>query len=272
MTRPNESMPPAMILCGGQGTRLRDVTELLPKPMVPIGPQPILWHIMKGYAAFGVNRFILCLGYKREAFIDYFLNYHARSTDCTISLGKQDGIQFHGSHEEVDWEVTLADTGDLTMTGGRVTRATKYLKDSDDHFFLTYGDAVSDIDFRKLLDCHKASNKTLTISAVRQAGRFGEMQITEAGEVSRFSEKPGSAQGYISGGFMVADRERLMPYMSEDESLVFERGVMPRVQADGGLYAYQHEGFWQCMDHIREHELLNDMWARGEAPWTEVWS
>jgi len=272
MTDPNTSMPPAMILCGGQGTRLRDVTELLPKPMVSIGPQPILWHIMKGYAAFGVRRFILCLGYKREAFIDYFLNYQARSSDFTITLGKQQDIRFHGSHQEDDWEVTLADTGDQTMTGGRVARASKYLQDSDDQFFLTYGDAVSDIDFHKLLDCHNQADKTLTISAVRQAGRFGELKITESGEVSRFREKPSSAQGYISGGFMVADRAKLAPYMSDDESSVFETGVMPQVQGDGGLYAYQHEGFWQCMDHIREHELLNEMWSKAEAPWAEVWT
>ncbi|MEL7089092.1 MAG: sugar phosphate nucleotidyltransferase, partial [Planctomycetota bacterium] len=168
------AVPPAMILCGGQGTRLRDVTELLPKPMVPIGPQPIVWHIMKGYAAFGVRRFILCLGYKREAFIDYFLNYHARSTDITVRLGEQKDVEFHGSHGEIDWQVTLADTGDHTMTGGRIARASKYLREDDDTFFLTYGDALADIDFSDLLTFHRDAAKTLTISAVRPAGRFGE--------------------------------------------------------------------------------------------------
>ncbi|MEM6506953.1 MAG: sugar phosphate nucleotidyltransferase [Planctomycetota bacterium] len=272
MTHLDEPMPPAMILCGGQGTRLRDVTELLPKPMVTIGAQPILWHIMKGYAAFGVKRFILCLGYKREVFIDYFLNYHARSSDFTITLGRQQDIAFHGSHEEVDWQVTLADTGDQTMTGGRVARACRYLQDSDGHFFLTYGDAVSDIDFSELLTSHYQADKTLTLSAVRQSGRFGELRISGAGEVTRFTEKPATEEGYINGGFMVANRARLMPYLSGDASLVFETGVMPQVQQDAGMHAYQHDGFWQCMDHIREHELLNNLWAQGDAPWAGVWS
>lgn len=271
MTDPNDNMPPAMILCGGQGTRLRDVTELLPKPMVAIGPQPILWHIMKGYAAFGVKRFILCLGYKREAFIDYFVNYHARSSDFTIKLGKQQDITFHSSHQEVDWEVTLADTGDETMTGGRVGRASKYLQDTDEQFFLTYGDAVANIDFGKLLSCHKEASSTLTISAVRPAGRFGELSVANSGEVIRFTEKPANEQGYVSGGFMVADRAKLSPYLSNDASLVFETGVMPAVQKDSGLHAYHHVGFWQCMDHIREYALLNDMWAKGDAPWAEGW-
>lgn len=272
MRDPNDIMPPAMILCGGEGTRLRDVTELLPKPMVSIGPQPILWHIMKGYAAFGVRRFILCLGYKREAFIDYFLNYHARASDFTIKLGKQQDITFHNSYEEVDWQVTLADTGDQTMTGGRIARASKYLQNDDEHFFLTYGDAVSDINFGDLLNCHHQASKALTISAVRPAGRFGELHVASTGEVTRFTEKPANEQGYINGGFMVADREKLSTYLSDDGSLVFETGVMPAIQKDGGLHAYQHEGFWQCMDHIREYTLLNDMWAKGDAPWAEVWS
>ena len=272
MTDSNQRMPPVMILCGGQGTRLRDVTELLPKPMVSIGPQPIIWHIMKGYAAFGVRRFILCLGYKREAFIDYFLNYHARSSDFTIKLGKQQDITFHNSHEEVDWQVTLADTGDRTMTGGRVARASKYLQSDDKHFFLTYGDAVSDIDFAKLLDCHQQADKALTISAVRPAGRFGELRIASDGKVTRFTEKPANEQGFINGGFMAVNRAKLAGYLNEDASLAFETEVMPAVQKDGELHAYQHGGFWQCMDHIREYALLNDMWAKGDAPWAEVWA
>ena len=265
------AVPPAMILCGGQGTRLRDVNELLPKPMVPIGPQPIVWHIMKGYAAFGVRRFILCLGYKREAFIDYFLNYHARSTDITVRLGQQGNVTFHGSYEEVDWEVTLADTGDRTMTGGRIARAYKYLKDEDRLFFLTYGDAVADVDFKDQLDFHHKAGKALTISAVHPAGRFGELGIDDAGQVTHFHEKPNTEQGYINGGFMIADRDRLRGYLKPDESLIFESMVMPEVQHNNEMAAYQHEGFWQCMDHAREHALLNEMWAQGKAPWAEVW-
>ncbi len=147
-------MPPAMILCGGQGTRIRDVAETLPKPMVPVGSQPIMWHIMKTYAAFGVRRFILCLGYRREAFIDYFLNYRARAMDITVHLRQQDNVVFHGGHEEENWEVTLTDTGDHTMTGGRVARAAKYLRDSDEHCFLTYGDGLANVDISQLLAYH----------------------------------------------------------------------------------------------------------------------
>lgn len=271
MPEPDQSMPPVMILCGGQGSRLRDVTELLPKPMVPIGPKPIVWHIMKGYAAYGCKRFILCLGYKREAFIDYFLNYHARSTDITVRLGKQQDITYHGSHGEEDWEVTLADTGDSTMTGGRVGRAMKYLGPDDDTFFLTYGDAVTDIDFAKLLAFHRSSGQTLTISAVHPAGRFGELGIDPAGSVTRFHEKPNTEQGFINGGFMVADRDKLAPYVNTDESLIFEAKCMPEIQRAQQMAAYQHEGFWQCMDHAREHTLLNQMWTRGDVPWAKVW-
>ena len=154
MNEKQKIMPPAMILCGGQGTRLREVTELLPKPMVPVGSQPIIWHIMKSYASFGVRRFILCLGYKRENFIDYFINYHARATDISIKLGQKNQITHHGTSGEEDWEVTLVDTGDKTMTGGRIGKAAKYLKETDNEFFLTYGDAVSDVDISALLKNH----------------------------------------------------------------------------------------------------------------------
>lgn len=263
--------PPTIILCGGQGTRLRDVTELLPKPMVPIGPQPIVWHIMKGYAAFGVKRFILCLGYKREAFIDYFLNYHARATDITIRLGKKDDITFHNGHGEEDWEVTLADTGDRTMTGGRLARVEKYLKPEDSDFFLTYGDAVSDIDFSALLHFHQKSKKMLTVSAVHPAGRFGELGIDADGNVTGFHEKPQTEQGFINGGFMVAKREIVQRYLKLDASLIFEQEPMRSIQKDGEMAAYQHEQFWQCMDTAREHQLLNELWDSRKAPWTKVW-
>lgn len=264
-------MPPAMILCGGQGTRLRDVTELLPKPMVPVGPHPIVWHIMKSYAAHGVKRFILCLGYKREAFVDYFLNYHARATDITVRLGKRNSIVYHDGHGEEDWEVTLADTGDRTMTGGRVARAAKYLKPDDQDFFLTYGDAVADIDFSALLAFHRQANKALTVSAVHPAGRFGEMGIDTAGNVTGFHEKPQTEQGFINGGFMVAERSMVDRYLTPDSGLVFEQAPMQQIQKAGEMAAYQHEGFWQCMDTAREHGLLNELWDSGKAPWTKGW-
>ena len=188
-----------MILCGGQGTRLRDVTELLPKPMVPIGPHPIVWHIMKGYAAFGVKRFILCLGYKREVFIDYFLNYRAHATDITLHLGEEKGIVYHGGHGEEDWEVTLADTGVRTMTGGRIARAGKYLKDTDEDFFMTYGDAVADIDVSALLAMHRRKKRMLTVSAVHPVGRFGDMVMDSDGGVTAFPEKPEAEDHVING-------------------------------------------------------------------------
>ena len=266
------SMPPAMILCGGQGTRLRDVTELLPKPMVPVGPHPILWHIMKGYAAIGVKRFILCLGYKREAFIDYFINYHARATDVTIQLGANRKITYHGTNGEEDWEVTLADTGDRTMTGGRIARAAKYLAPEDQDFFLTYGDAVSDIDFLALLDFHRQSAKSLTVSAVHPAGRFGELGINPEGNVTGFHEKPKTEPGFINGGFMVANCTLPEQYLNSDSSLVFEQEPMRSIQASGEMTAYQHHGFWQCMDTAREHQLLNELWDSDDAPWTRRWN
>lgn len=271
MNAENNGMPPAMILCGGQGTRLRDVTELLPKPMVPIGPQPIVWHIMKGYASFGVRRFILCLGYKREAFINYFLNYHARATDITLRLGERSEVTYHGGHGEEDWEVTLADTGDRTMTGGRIARAAKYLKEEDENFFLTYGDAVADINMDALLSTHREADKLLTVSAVHPAGRFGDLVMDDAGTVQTFREKPKTEAGVINGGFMVARREMVGQYLSTSGDLVFEQEPMNRIVDAGQMGAYEHTGFWQCMDTSREHAMLTDLWNSGQAPWARVW-
>ncbi len=270
-SRMKKEMPPVMILCGGQGTRLRDVMELLPKPMVPIGPQPIVWHIMKGYAAFGIKRFILCLGYKREVFIDYFLSYHARATDITVHLGKHRNITYHGGHGEEDWEVTLADTGDRSMTGSRIARASQYLKPSDQEFFLTYGDAVADIDIGSLLKTHRSSGRDLTITAVHPTGRFGEMTFNHTGQVTGFHEKPQTGEGFINGGFMVAGRCMPDKYLRQDSGLVFEQEPMNALLKQKQLGAYTHEGFWQCMDTPREHALLNQLWDQGNAPWTRYW-
>lgn len=265
-----ETMPPVMILCGGRGTRLREVTELLPKPMVPIGEQPIVWHIMKSFAAFGVRRFILCLGYKREAFVDYFMNFHMRSGDTTITLGHEPRIRFHGESEEAGWEVTLAGTGLAAMTGARVLRASKYLRCDDKEFFLTYGDGVSDIDIGALLRHHRSGGKLLTVSAVHPEARFGEM-ILDGDEVQGFEEKPAAAAGYINGGFMTVNRAFLDRYLADDDALSFEREPMTRCAADGEMQVYRHEGFWQCMDNPREYALLNRLWETGGAPWTRYW-
>ncbi len=259
-----------MILCGGKGTRLRDVTELLPKPMVPIGEQPIVWHIMKSYASFGVRRFILCLGCRREAFVDFFLNYHMRTADATITLGHEPRITFHGENDESDWQVTLAGTGLDTMTGGRVFRASKYLAPDDENFFLTYGDGVAAIDIAALYEQHIRSGRLLTITAVHPEARFGEM-LLDGDDVRGFEEKPVQAGGYINGGYMVVNRKFVERYLCGDESLIFERAPMSRCAADGGMQAYRHDGFWQCMDNPREYELLNTLWSSGKAPWTKFW-
>lgn len=266
----NKTMPPAIILCGGQGTRLRDVTEMLPKPMVPVGPHPIIWHIMKTYAAFGVKRFILCLGYKREAFIDYFLNYHARATDITISLGKRQQVTYHGVNGEEEWEVTLADTGVKAMTGCRVARVAKYLKTSDENFFLTYGDGVANVNISELYAFHQANNKMMTVTAVHPAGRFGEMKLDES-NVMGFHEKPQTEEGFINGGYMVIQKEFIDKYLQDDDDLILEQEPMMNICKRGEMAAFQHKGFWQCMDTAREYNLLNELWNSGKAPWTEAW-
>ncbi len=267
---PSSALPPAMILCGGQGTRLRDVTEVLPKPMVPIGPHPIVWHIMKCYAAFGVRRFILCLGYKRESFIDYFVNYHARATDVTLRLGREPQITYHGEHGAEDWEVTLADTGDRTMTGGRVARAMRYLRPEDSDVLLTYGDGLADIDIGALLRFHAGHDKAITVTAVHPSGRFGEMTLTGT-EVAGFQEKPQTEDGLINGGYMVLRRAFLAQYLTGDAAQALEQEPMRRAVADRQMAAYVHEGFWQCMDTAREHQMLNQLWDGGSAPWKAHW-
>ena len=263
--------PPAMILCGGKGTRLRDVTELLPKPMVPIGKQPIIWHIMRSYASFGITRFILCLGYKREEFIDYFLNYHARSTDITVKLGRNRSIVYHDISGEDDWEVTLADTGQETMTAGRIRLAARYLNADDRYFHLTYGDAVADINVDKLMETHLKQQKLLTLSAVNPSGRFGEMTI-EKGIVKGFSEKPAICERHINGGFMVMEKAFIDKYIPKERDMFLESEPIAKATADDEAAAYFHHGFWQCMDTPREHQLLNELWDSGKAPWTKWWN
>jgi glucose-1-phosphate cytidylyltransferase len=255
-----------VILCGGLGTRIRDVSELIPKPMVPVGQQPIVWHIMKYYAHFGHKDFVLCLGYKKECFTDYFLNYTARNSDLTVELGAKPRTTFHSANGNEDWTVTLADTGLKTMTGSRLKRVAKYLDDSP--FMLTYGDGLCDVDLKALLKSHKKSGKLATVSAVHPAGRFGEIEI-DGGRVTSFAEKPQTTQGYINGGFMVFEREFIDRYIDDENTCVLEAHALAKCAHDGKLNAYTHDGFWQCMDTAREHQMLNDMWDRG-ATW-KVW-
>jgi glucose-1-phosphate cytidylyltransferase len=252
----------AVILCGGLGTRLREETEFKPKPMVEIGGKPILWHILRRYHRFGVRRFILCLGYKGEVIRDYFLNYRVRQADVTVNLRSHE-VKVHDETPEEDWEVVLTDTGDETMTGGRIKRALKHVR--GDRFFATYGDGVADIDLAQLLATHEKGGRLATVTAVHPSSRYGEIDVAHDA-VKTFAEKPQVNGGWINGGFFVFER-RAFDGASDDPGLVLETDVLPPLAARGQLSAYQHGGFWQCMDTYREMLVLNQIWARGDAPW-----
>jgi len=253
-----------VILAGGYGTRIRDVADDIPKPMIPIGPYPIIWHIMKRYAQFGFKDFVICLGYKGEVIKDFFLNYEAYTRDFTIRFGVNGGIDYHSSHAESDWSITLADTGLKAMTGARVARIRKYVQGQT--FMLTYGDGISDIDVKRLVDFHETHGRVLTVTGVRPPGRFGEMVSDSSGQVAEFNEKPQATAGRISGGFFVAS-PKLFDYLDDQEDLVFEREPMRRLVRDEQLIMYEHDGFWQPMDTSREFLLLNSMYNDGHAPW-----
>lgn len=252
-----------VILCGGHGTRIRDVADNIPKPMIPIGRYPILWHIMKYYASYGHQDFVLCLGYKGQVIKDFFLNYEAHTKDFTISLGRQQGIKFYTDHGEDDWQVTLADTGLEAMTGARVAQIRKYV--GGEEFMLTYGDGVGDVDLNQLLTFHRAHGKALTVTGVRPPGRFGEL-VSQSGRVIEFNEKPQATGGRISGGFFVAT-PKLFDYLDDREDLVFEQEPICKLVSDGELMVFEHDGFWQPMDTSREYQLLNSLYERGKAPW-----
>lgn len=252
-----------VILAGGYGTRIRDVADDIPKPMIPIGPYPILWHIMKSYAHFGHKEFIICLGYKGQVIKDFFLNYEAYTRDFTINFGSG-AVAYHNNHDESDWKVTLADTGIRSMTGTRISRIRDYVGNED--FMLTYGDGVSDVDMEHLLAFHKSHGKILTVTGVRPPGRFGEMVGDAGGQVIEFNEKPQASAGRISGGFFVAS-SRLFDYLDDREELVFEQGPIRQLVKDQQLMMFEHDGFWQPMDTSREYQLLNSLYEEGNAPW-----
>ena len=254
-----------MILCGGYGTRIRDVSENIPKPMIPIGPYPIVWHIMKYYASFGHRDFILCLGHKGQVIKDFFLNYEAHTRDLTIRLGADKSIEYHTDHEESDWRVTLADTGIEALTGARVRKIRKYIGDDKD-FMLTYGDGVGNIDLGRLLASHRSHGRILTVTGVRPPGRFGELMSDDKGFVTEFNEKPQATGGRISGGFFVCRRE-LFDYLDERENLIFEQEPMRALVRDRQLAVFEHNDFWQCMDTYRDWQLLNGLCEKGKAPW-----
>ncbi len=257
-----------VILCGGRGTRLREETEFRPKPMLPIGNRPILWHIMKTYAHYGHRDFILCLGYKGDMIRDYFRNYLWNTCDATLRLGIEPEIRFHTRHDEEDWSVTLADTGENSMTAYRVRLIEKYLGD-DDAFLLTYGDGVGNIDINGSIEFHRRSGQICAMTAVHPPGRFGELGLDETGRVQGFNEKPQAEGGFINGGNMVCSR-RIFGYLPEDPGVMLEQDPMRRLTAEGELGAFRHEGFWQPMDTFQEFTLLNSLWEKGNAPW-KVW-
>ena len=255
------SQIPCMILCGGKGTRLKDVTEILPKPMVSIGDFPIVVHIMNWYASFGVKKFILCLGYKKEKFIDYFINFSKYSNDISIDL-KTNQIKLLTNNIN-ECEIILCDTGLESKTGKRMKTASKYVYAPQ--FFLTYGDGLSDIDINKLFHEHIASQKRMTLTRVKNPARFGLIEVDGTGNILNFREKNHS-DGYINGGFMVIDQEFIKEYM-DDSDVFFEKEPIDKAIAMNDVHAYTHNGFWQCMDNLKEYEYLNDLWKSGNAPW-----
>lgn len=255
-----------VILCGGKGTRLREETEYRPKPMIPIGDRPILWHVMRTYAAHGHTDFILCLGYKGDVIKDWFRNIHWMLSDVTLTIGDP-SVSFSTPIEERGWRVTLADTGQETMTGGRIKRIESYLGD-DPEFLLTYGDGVGDIDITQSITAHRRSGRVLTLTGVRPPGRFGELEVAD-GRVTHFFEKPQASGGRINGGYFVANRS-LFNYLDDDPGLVFEQGPLTALSRDGQLGCYAHNGFWQPMDTYHEFMMLNRLWDEGRAAW-KVW-
>jgi glucose-1-phosphate cytidylyltransferase len=251
-----------VILCGGQGTRIRDIADDIPKPMIPIGDKPILWHIMKCYAHHGLTDFVLCLGHKSWVIKRYFLDYHLARADFRVDLASPGHFQLESANEE-PWKVTLAETGLNSMTGCRVKRIEKYI--SGETFLLTYGDGVADVDISALLRFHHSHAKIGTVTTVQPPGRFGEIEV-QGGRVAKFSEKPHQARGQVSGGFFVFNRA-LFDRLADDPDLVFERSPLVQLARDGELMAFRHDGFWHPMDSSRDYQYLNNLWAQGQAPW-----
>jgi len=249
------------ILAGGFGTRLAEETEIRPKPMVEIGGRPILWHIMKIYDHFGFRDFAIALGYKGEFIKRYMVDYCALSSDLTVDLRSGD-VRSHGSATP-NWKVDLIDTGQKTNTGGRIKRLAPHM--GDETFMLTWGDGVSDIDLHDLLDFHRAHGKLITMTAVRPPARFGALEIAPDGQITKFTEKPQIGEGWINGAFFVCE-PAVFDYI-EGDATQFEKEPLEALAADGQLMAYQHSGFWQCMDTLRDKYLLNGMWEGGKAPW-----
>ncbi len=255
---------PVFVLCGGMGTRLREETEVRPKPMVPIGHRPIVWHIMRSYAQHGFRRFVLCLGYKAEVIKAYFLHYASMNSDFTVEL-KTNALTVHSIDHDQDWVVTLADTGDQTMTGARVARAAaKYLGDAA-HFAVTYGDGLTDANLREELEFHLKHGRIGTVLGANPPSRFGELKM-QAERVLEFAEKPDFSENWINGGYFLFRRD-FLGYVSTDERCVLEREPLVKLARDHELCMYKSRGFWACMDTQRDREALEKLWAGRKAPW-----
>lgn len=255
----------AVILAGGFGTRISEDSYLKPKPMIEIGDMPILWHIMKEYSFYGVNEFVLCAGYKQHVIKEWFSDYFLHTSDITFDFTQDNKIIIHDKYAE-KWKVTVVDTGLNTMTGGRIKRIRKYV--GEEPFYLTYGDAVSNVDIHKLTEFHKAHGKSVTLTTVSIAQQKGVLDIDPNGRVTAFREKDDLDGAIINGGFMICN-PAIFEYLSDDNTIL-EQEPMRRLAADGELMSYHHEGFWQCMDTKREKDKLEDLWNSGKAPW-KVW-
>jgi glucose-1-phosphate cytidylyltransferase len=253
----------AVILAGGLGTRISEETHLKPKPMVEIGGKPILWHVMKIYAAHGINDFVICAGYKGYVIKEYFANYFLHMSDVTFDM-KDNRMEVHHRRSE-PWRVTIADTGDATMTGGRLKRVREYL--GDDTFCFTYGDGVGDVNITELVAFHKRERRLATLTGVQPPGRYGALGIEDS-RVTSFQEKPVGDGGWINGGFFVLE-PKVVDYI-EDDATIWERKPMERLAAEGQMGVYKHTGYWQPMDTLREKQQLEEYWASGKAPW-KIW-
>lgn len=251
-----------LILAGGMGTRLAEETSVIPKPMVEIGGHPILWHIMKIYSQYGYNDFVILLGYKGYIVKEYFANYFLHSSDVTFNL-RENKMTIHEQHCE-PWNVTLIETGLNTMTGSRVKKAQKYT--DNEPFMLTYGDGVSDINIKALVEYHKKHGKIGTLTSVQPEGRFGAIVSDDSGKISAFKEKPQGDGSWINAGFFVFNPE-IFDYIDDGDDIIFERDPLEKLVADGELHAYRHEGFWKCMDTLRDKQQLQKMFDENNAPW-----
>lgn len=254
-----------VILAGGFGTRISEQSHLIPKPMIEIGEKPILWHIMKYYSSFGFNDFIICCGYKQYVIKEFFADYYLHMCDITFDFTQENHFEVHTNTTE-PWKVTLIDTGLNTMTGGRLKRVANYI--GDETFFMTYGDGVSSVNINELLAFHRKHGRKATLTAIQPGGRFGTLDISDGGCIDSFKEKKQEDGGWINGGFMVLETS-VLDYIGGDEC-VFEKLPLETLASEGNLMAYEHTGFWQCMDTMRDKELLEKLWIEDNAPW-KIW-